>query len=75
MTKSLALDLGSFNIYMNSISPGSIDSPVLEGLLETLNVNKAAFDELSLDKAEEIANMTVIIKFRRIDRDQFMIIK
>ena len=26
-TRNLALDLGSFNIRVNSVSPGSIDSP------------------------------------------------
>ena len=29
LTRNLALDLGSFNIRVNSISPGAIDSPLL----------------------------------------------
>jgi NAD(P)-dependent dehydrogenase (short-subunit alcohol dehydrogenase family) len=68
MTRNLALDLGPFNIRVNSISPGAIDSPILQSLSESLGVNKAEFDELNsgkclkrLGKAEEIANMTVFI--------------
>ncbi len=68
MTRNLALDLGSFNIRVNSISPGAIDSPQIYRTAEEGGVTKEQFDTEHggkcihrLGQPQEIANMVVFL--------------
>lgn len=68
MTRNLALDLGSFNIRVNSISPGFIEMPSTPEIPEALSITKAEFDEIALGKClkrmckvEEVANATLFL--------------
>ncbi len=68
MTRNLALDLGSFNIRVNSISPGAIDSPTLYRTAAEGGVTKEEFDKehggkciKRLGHPQEIANMIVFL--------------
>jgi NAD(P)-dependent dehydrogenase (short-subunit alcohol dehydrogenase family) len=68
MTRNLALDLGSFNIRVNSISPGAIDSPTLYETAAKGGLTKQQFDEVHAGKCikrlgqpQEIANMIVFL--------------
>ena len=69
MTRNLALDLGAFNIRVNSVSPGYIDSPTLEQIANDNNISKAHFDAKVIKNtclkrmchASEIANMMVFL--------------
>ena len=68
MTRNLALDLGPFNIRVNSISPGAIDSPTLYRTAEQGGVTKEQFDEEHAGKClqrlghpQEIANTVIFL--------------
>lgn len=68
MTRNLALDLGSFNIRVNSISPGAIESPVIYQTAAKSGITKEQFDELHGGKClkrlahpQEIANMIIFL--------------
>ncbi|CAF2644193.1 unnamed protein product [Rotaria sp. Silwood2] len=68
LTRNLALDLGSFNIRVNSISPGAVESPTIYRTAAETGFTKEKFDELHAGKcikrlahAQEVANMTVFL--------------
>jgi NAD(P)-dependent dehydrogenase (short-subunit alcohol dehydrogenase family) len=68
MTRNLALDLGSFNIRVNSISPGAIESPTLYRTAAEGGLTKEQFDKEHAGKCiqrlghpQEIANMTLFL--------------
>jgi len=68
MTRNLALDLGSFNIRVNSISPGAIDSPTIYDTAIKNGVTKQEFDNehagkclKRLGQPQEIANLVVFL--------------
>lgn len=68
MTRNLALDLGSFNIRVNAISPGAIDSPTLYRTAAEQGLSKEDFDKINGGKCiqrlahpQEIANMVVFL--------------
>ncbi|CAF4253143.1 unnamed protein product [Adineta steineri] len=69
LTRNLALDLGSFNIRVNTISPGSIDSPGRTQLAKDNNMtieemNKKCMEGSCLKRigqAEDIANLIVFV--------------
>jgi dihydroanticapsin dehydrogenase len=68
MTRNLALDLGSFNIRVNSISPGAIDSPTIYRTAAESGVTKEQFDAdhagkclHRLGQPQEIANLIVFL--------------
>jgi len=68
LTRDLALGLGSFNIRVNSISPGRIESPLADeqanmlGLAEIFNdVFREASCLKRVGQAEEVANTVVFL--------------
>ncbi|CAF1276643.1 unnamed protein product [Adineta steineri] len=68
MTRNLALDLGVFNIRVNTISPGAVDSPTLYRTAAEGGVTKEEFDKEHggkcihrLGHPQEIANMIVFL--------------
>jgi NAD(P)-dependent dehydrogenase (short-subunit alcohol dehydrogenase family) len=68
LTRNLAHDLGPFNIRVNSVSPGRIESPVgdeqakMLGLAEILNnFSKEASCLKRVGQAKEIANTIVFL--------------
>ncbi|UJR34228.1 hypothetical protein I4U23_021633 [Adineta vaga] len=68
MTRNLSLDLGPFNIRVNSISPGAIDSPQLYQTAAEGGITKEEFDKEHAGKCikrlgypQEIANMIVFL--------------
>jgi 3-oxoacyl-[acyl-carrier protein] reductase len=61
-TKSLALELASFNVLVNAIAPGPIDTPMIAGISEEFKQLKAA--ELPLGRfgtANEVAPTAVLL--------------
>ena len=69
MTRNLALDLGSFNIRVNSVSPRFIDSPTIDRIAKDVGANKAQMEDKAIKnsclhrmgQAQEIANMMVFL--------------
>jgi NAD(P)-dependent dehydrogenase (short-subunit alcohol dehydrogenase family) len=69
MTRNLALDLGSFNIRVNTISPGSIHSPGLSQLAKINNMTVEQINEICMEdtclkrigQAQDIANLIVFV--------------
>lgn len=68
MTRNLALDLGSFNIRVNSISPGAIESPTIYETARKNGVTKQEFDAehagkclKRLGQPQEIANVAIFL--------------
>jgi 3-oxoacyl-[acyl-carrier protein] reductase len=59
-TKTLAIELGPFNINVNAVAPGFIETPMTRASAERIGVD---FDELKEDAAEGIA-------MRRIGRPE-----
>lgn len=68
MTRNLALDLGSFNIRVNSISPGAIESPTIYQTAAKQGITKEEFDQIHggkclkrLGQPNEIVNMIIFL--------------
>ncbi|CAF0869037.1 unnamed protein product [Didymodactylos carnosus] len=68
MSRNLALDLGQYNIRVNSISPGAVDTPTLVNTAKALNMTKEEFDNANMGKClkryahvQEIVNMVVFL--------------
>ncbi|CAF1122690.1 unnamed protein product [Rotaria sordida] len=69
MTRNLALDLGSFNIRVNSVSPGYIDSPTIDRIAKDSGTSKGQLEDKVIKnsclkrmcQAQEIANMMVFL--------------
>lgn len=72
LTKNLAIELGKFNIRVNSISPGAVDTQMLRSGLLRGHVGNGSSDELveklgnthllkRVGKPEEIANLAYFI--------------
>lgn len=68
MTRNLALDLGSFNIRVNSISPGAIESPTIHKTAEKEGITNEQLNEIHggkcfkrLGHPQEIANMIIFL--------------
>lgn len=69
LTRNLALDLGSYNIRVNTVSPGSIDSPGRTELAKQNNITIEQMDKLCMDgsclkrigQAQDIANLIVFV--------------
>lgn len=64
MTKVAALENGPYNIRVNSVAPGAIDTPMLRGALEQFGLNEAEYaPQLSLlnrfGQPEEIAEASL----------------
>jgi NAD(P)-dependent dehydrogenase (short-subunit alcohol dehydrogenase family) len=45
LTRCLAIDYGSWNIRVNSVSPGPVNTPALQRELQRLNVSATEFEE------------------------------
>ena len=68
LTRNLACDLGPFNIRVNSISPGAIDSPTLDRTAEQNGLTREEFDRehsgkclRRLGEPQEVANLLVFL--------------
>ncbi|CAF1139759.1 unnamed protein product [Adineta steineri] len=69
LTRNLALDLGSFNIRVNTISPGSIDSPGRTQLAKDSNMTIEEMNEKCMEgsclkrigQAQDIANLIIFV--------------
>lgn len=62
ITRVLALELGKYNICVNAIAPGLIDTPLTQGLKEeVLQSLIQAQPTKSIGKAEDVANAVVFL--------------
>jgi 3alpha(or 20beta)-hydroxysteroid dehydrogenase len=68
LTRNLALDLGSFNIRVNSVSPSGVNTPVTFAIGESRGISRKELEEglkggclKRLCEPEEIANLFVFL--------------
>ncbi|CAF3205800.1 unnamed protein product [Rotaria sp. Silwood2] len=68
LTRNLALDLGSFNIRVNSVSPSGINTPTTYAIGESVGIPKNQLDEVIKGKClqrvcqpEEVANLFIFL--------------
>ncbi len=69
LTRNLALDLGSFNIRVNSISPDRIESPLSDEQAKMLGLTEEILSSICgeasclkrIGQAQEIANTVVFL--------------
>jgi NAD(P)-dependent dehydrogenase (short-subunit alcohol dehydrogenase family) len=68
LTRNLALDLGSFNIRVNSVSPSAVNTPTTFAIGESRGISKNELEEALKGKClkrlcqpEEIANLFVFL--------------
>jgi NAD(P)-dependent dehydrogenase (short-subunit alcohol dehydrogenase family) len=47
LTKALAMEVADHNINVNAICPGTVESPMLEGLASQINLEKDAYEHFS----------------------------
>jgi NAD(P)-dependent dehydrogenase (short-subunit alcohol dehydrogenase family) len=67
LTKSMALALAPFGIRVNAVAPGSIDTPMVEGVLKSPKLKAATLSRTPLGRlgtVEEIANVVVWLASR-----------
>lgn len=57
LTRTLALELGRYNVYVNAVAPGLIDTPLTQGLTDEVRQRLIdAQPTKSMGKPEDIAN-------------------
>ena len=64
MTETLALELAPYNIRVNAISPGAIDTPMLDPLRADAKTMEATLSRVPLHrlgKAEEVSNLVLFL--------------
>ena len=64
MTEALALELAPFNIRVNAISPGAIDTPMVEALKTDPKIMEATLARIPLrrmGKPEEVSNLVLFL--------------
>ncbi|MCP3931262.1 MAG: SDR family oxidoreductase [Bacteroidetes bacterium] len=70
LTRVLALELGKYNIYVNAVAPGLIDTPLTQALPE--NVKQKLIDAQptkKMGKSQDVAN---VVAFLIADKTQFI---
>jgi 3alpha(or 20beta)-hydroxysteroid dehydrogenase len=65
LTKTSALDLGPYNIRVNSVHPGSVKTPMTAGL-------KRGLGQIPLGRAAEVQEISDLILFLASDESRFM---
>ena len=65
LTKTSALDLGPYGIRVNSVHPGSVDTPMTAGL-------KRGFGQIPLGRAAEVSEISDLVLFLASDESRFM---
>ncbi|NUP75386.1 MAG: SDR family oxidoreductase [Sinomonas sp.] len=65
LTKTSALDLGPYGIRVNSVHPGSVNTPMTAGL-------KRGFGQIPLGRAAEVSEISDLILFLASDESRFM---
>jgi 3alpha(or 20beta)-hydroxysteroid dehydrogenase len=65
LTKTSALDLGPHGIRVNSVHPGSVNTPMTAGL-------KRGFGQIPLGRAAEVDEISELILFLASDESRFM---
>lgn len=64
LSKSAAYDLGRYNIRVNSVHPGYIDTPMIKSMLDDNDVKKAALAVIPLGREarpEEVAKVVLFL--------------
>ena len=72
MTEALALELAPFNIRVNAISPGAIDTPMVEASKADPKMMEATLARIPLrrmGKPEEVSNLVL---FLSSDKSSYM---
>jgi len=72
MTEALALELAPYNIRVNAISPGFIETPMIEPVKSDPKMEKAMIDKIPMQrtgKPEEVANLVL---FLASDKSSYM---
>lgn len=64
LTKTSALDLGKYNIRVNSVHPGSVNTPLTAGL-------KRGFGQIPLGRAAEVEEISRLIVYLASDESSF----
>lgn len=70
LTEALAVELGPFNINVNCIAPGLIETEMTEGILKDEQMRKALLSKIPKGrpgKAEEIADVVVFLASREAE--------
>tara|TARA_B100000989_G_C19528368_1_gene468187 strand:+ start:2167 stop:2907 length:741 start_codon:yes stop_codon:yes gene_type:complete len=71
LTKSSALDLAKFNIYVNSISPGVIESKLTKKILGENGINKIK-KNIPLNRLAKLNEIVNVINFLISDQNSYM---
>ncbi len=66
-TRSLAKELGSRNITVNSIAPGFIETDMTEGILD-----KSIIDKIPLKRAGTVEDITSLVNFLCSDESNYI---
>lgn len=64
MTEALAIELAPYNIRVNAISPGIIETPMIDPLKQDPSVMKALLSRLPLGRAgqpEEVSRLVLFL--------------
>jgi len=70
LTKALAREVARFNITVNSVAPGLIDTPALKGM--SPEARQASLDEILLGRAGRVEDVAEAVSFLCSDRARFI---
>ncbi len=63
LTRCLASEWGQFNINVNAIAPGLINTSMIASMVEDLNIRKAALDLIPLGRLGEARDVALLVLF------------
>ena len=64
MTEALAVELAPYNIRVNAVSPGAIDTPMAQSAKEDSNILEATLAKIPMrrfGKPEEVSNLVLFL--------------
>ncbi len=72
LTEALALDLASYNIRVNLIAPGVIETPMIDSIKEDKNAVKEIIDRLPLKRLGKPEEISTVVLFLASDASSYM---
>jgi NAD(P)-dependent dehydrogenase (short-subunit alcohol dehydrogenase family) len=71
-TEAMAVELAPYNIRVNAISPGLIDTPMIDVIKENKEAEKAVLDKIPMKRAGKPEEISYMVAFLASDLASYM---